>query len=170
MIGKRILIIGNCGSGKSTLSGALAEKTGLPLVHLDQLYWCGNWEHCSREEFDQLLEAELEKPQWIIDGDFSRTFPRRLAACDTVIWLDLPVVVCLWGATKRVFQSYGKTRSDMGGTCPERFDRNKIELYKSILGFNRRNKKNYTKLLAESGVTVIRLHSRRQVKKFLDMV
>ena len=164
---KRILVIGNSGSGKSTLSRALAEKTGLPLTHLDALYWCGSWEHRSREEFDILLEAELQKDAWIIDGNFSRTFPRRLEACDTVIWLDLPTVVCLWGATKRVLQNYGKSRPDMGGNCPEHFDKRKIELYKAIIEFNRRNKKNYEELLKNTDAKVYRLKSRRQVKRFL---
>jgi len=59
---KRILIIGNAGSGKTTFAKKLAEKTGLPLIHLDRLYWCGNWEHLSRGEFDDILQKELEKP------------------------------------------------------------------------------------------------------------
>ena len=164
---EKVLVIGCSGSGKTTLSNALAQKLRLPVVHLDALYWCGNWEHRSREEFDVLLEAELQKESWIIDGNFSRTFPRRLQFCDTVIWLDLPVLVCLWGATKRVFQHHGKSRDDMGGNCPEHFDKRKIELYKAIIGFNRRNKKNYEKLLADSGVKVYRLKSRRQINAFL---
>ncbi len=170
MIGNKIIIIGNSGSGKTTLSRALAENTGLPLIHLDQLYWCGNWEHRSREEFDVLLEAELQKDAWIIDGNFSRTFPRRLEYCDTVIWLDLPTIVCLWGATKRVFENHGKSRPDMGGNCPEHFDKKKIELYKAISDFNRRNRKNYEELLKNSNVKIYRLRSRRQVRLFLTHI
>ena len=163
---QRIIVIGNCGSGKSTLSVALGEKLGLPVVHLDKLWWYGSWQQRTREEFDELLDEELQKEKWIIDGNFSRTLPRRLEHCDTVIWLDLPVLVCLWGVTKRVLQNHGKSRPDMGGDCPERFDQRKIELYKAIIGFNRRNKKNYEKLLADSGVKVYRLKSRRQIRAF----
>lgn len=49
---EQILVIGNAGGGKSTFATQLAEKTGLPLIHLDRLYWRGNWEHLSREGFD----------------------------------------------------------------------------------------------------------------------
>ena len=165
---ERILIIGNCGAGKSTFAKALAKKLQLPLVHLDKLYWHGNWEHLSREEFDVALEAELCKPQWIIDGNFSRTLPHRLSYADTVFYLDMPLLTCLWGLTKRVFTNYGKTRDDMGGNCPEYFDKQKPELYKGAIGFNRRNRKHYYEMLRTSGKQVIIFRSRRQVKKYLE--
>ena len=40
---QRILVIGSPGAGKSTLSHQLAERTGLPLHHLDQLFWLSGW-------------------------------------------------------------------------------------------------------------------------------
>lgn len=165
---ERILIIGNTGAGKSTFAKALAQKTGLPLVHLDKLYWHGNWEHLSREEFDAVLETELIKPRWIIDGNFSRTFPHRLQYADTVFYLDIPTLTCLWGLTKRVFANYGKTRDDMGGNCPEYFDKQKPALYKGAIAYNRRNRKKYYELLAASHKQVIIFRSRRQIKKFLE--
>ena len=165
---RRILIIGNAGAGKSTFGRKLAEKTGLPLVHLDKIYWRGNWEHLTREEFDKALQRELEQETWIIDGNYNRTLPKRLEYCDTVFFFDLPVVSCLWGATKRVFQNYGKTRSDMGGSCPEKFDRNKWELFGMILKFNR-NRKNYYAMLNDRENVVI-FRNRRQAEKYLREV
>ena len=162
---ERILIIGNAGSGKSTFARALAQKSGLPLVHLDQLYWNGCWEHVSKEEFDILLQAELEKPQWIIDGNFNRTLPHRLEYCDHVFFFDMPTWLCLWGITKRLLTNYGKSREDMGGNCPERLDKNKLELCRHVLNFNKQHRKDYYKLLENCNVTVFR--SRKQVRKFL---
>lgn len=164
---ERVLIIGCPGAGKSTFAVQLAEKTGLPLVHLDRLYWCGNWEHRSREEFDILLQAELENPRWIIDGNFNRTIPHRLQYCDHVFFLDIPTVTCLWGVTKRVFQSHGKTRPDMGGNCPERFDKQKPELYRAVLRFRKEHRKNYLQMLADSGANVTIFKSRKQIRKYL---
>ena len=164
---KKILIIGSPGAGKSTFAARLSEKTGLPLVHLDRLYWCGDWEHRSREEFDRLLQAELEKPQWIIDGNFNRTIPHRLQYCDRVFYLDLPVWVCLWGITKRVFQNYGRSRSDMGGNCPEYFDSHKPELYRSVFRFPKEHRENYRKMLSCANVEVTVFKNRRQVRQFL---
>lgn len=165
---RQILIIGNAGSGKSTFAKALSQNTGLPLVHLDRLYWKGSWEHVSREEFDAALQAELEKPQWIIDGNFNRTLPHRLSCCDTVFFFDLPTWVCLWGITKRVFTNYGKTRSDMGGNCPEGFDRQKISLYRNVLMFNRQHRADYYELLknATHAKTIV-FRSHKQAADFL---
>ena len=168
-VGKRILIIGNSGSGKTTFARSLAEKTALPLVHLDRLFWRGNWESLPKEEFDPLLKAELEKEAWIIDGNFSRTLPMRLQYCDTVFYLDFPTVVCLWGITKRLFQYYNRTRPDMGGVCIERLDKEKIQLYKAVLGYNKRHRERYRLLLSEqTKAKVITFHSRKEVRDFLQ--
>lgn len=166
---KRILIIGNAGSGKTTFAKALAEKTQLPLIHLDKLFWCGEWEHLSRDEFDAALQIELEKSEWIIDGNFSRTIPHRLKYCDTVIYFDLPTITCLWGSTVRVVKNYGKSRDDMGGNCPEYFDKQKVSLYKAIFSFNRTHRKKYRKLLGEQkNKNVVIFKSRKQAYSYLN--
>lgn len=166
---EKILIIGNAGSGKSTFSKKLAQKLQLPLVHLDKIYWTGNWDHLSREEFDEALQKELIKPQWIIDGNFNRTFPHRLQYCDTVFFFDLPAISCFWGITKRIFQYYGKTRTDMGGNCPEYFDKQKISLYKGVLNFNKTRRQDYYELLQNAtNVKVVIFRSRKQADRYFE--
>lgn len=166
---KRILIIGNAGSGKTTFAKKLAEKTALPPVHLDRIFWRGKWNFLSKEEFDPLLQSELEKEEWIIDGNFNRTLPHRIKYCDTVFYFDLPTVLCLWGITKRVFLHYGKTRDDMSGVCPEYFDRQKFKLFKAVIRFNRKYRKKYYRLLEDAeNIHVIIFKSRKQIKLYLE--
>lgn len=162
---QRIIIIGSCGAGKSTLAIKLAQNLNLPLVHLDKLRFIGNWQERPREEFDKLLLAELEKPCWIIDGNYNRTIPLRMLHCDTVIFLDFPRLVCMWGVMKRVIKYHGETRPDMGGECRERFD---PEFMKYVWGFRKKHRKRYLEMLANAAdKKVIILKNRRQVKKFL---
>lgn len=165
---ERILIIGCSGSGKSTLARALGEKLGLPVVHLDQLWWTDGWKHVTREEFDSRLAMALNMEQWIIDGNYSRTIPMRLPRCDTIIYLDFNRWTCLWGIVQRMAGSYGKVRPDMGLGCPERFD---PEFVKFIWNFNKNNRvRNYTWLAQTKHAKSIVLKNRKEVKAFLEQV
>lgn len=165
---ERILIIGCSGSGKSRLSRALGEKLGLPVVHLDQLWWKPGWENVSVQEFDEQLDAVLETERWIIDGNFSRTMPLRLQHCDTIIYLDYSRWACLLGMTQRVVGNYGKVRPDMADGCPERFD---WEFTKFIWNFNKNNRvRNYTWIAQAKHAKAIVLKNRKEAKAFLDTI
>ena len=166
---ERVVIIGCGGAGKSTLARQLGEKTGLPVVHLDQIWWApGNWKHLERGEFDELLKAEVEKPRWILDGNFNRTIELRLEKCDTVIYLDMNRFVCLSSWIKRVVTNWGSARPDMAQGCSEWFD---PDMAKWIWKFNAQNRKRYYELLARlDGKDVYILKNRRAVKKFLKQV
>lgn len=138
---ERILIIGCGGAGKSTLARQLGEKLAIPVVHLDKLFWKPGWTERSDEEFDVLLEQELEKPRWIMDGNFNRTMPQRMGKCDAIIYLDFSRFACLRGVLKRVLTTYGKVRPDMGEGCPERID---FEFLKWVWNFKKTKETNTT--------------------------
>lgn len=106
---KKIIIIGCPGSGKSTFARALHDKTGIPLHHLDMMFWNADRTTVEKNVFLERLSAAMEQDEWIIDGNYGSTIERRLAACDTVFFLDYPVEVCLEGIRAR----RGKPRSDM---------------------------------------------------------
>lgn len=162
----RVMVIGCGGAGKSTLARALGEKTGLPVVHLDQIWWePGNWQHLEKAEFDQRLAVELEKTRWILDGNFNRTIEARLEVCDTVIYLDYPRLVCIKNWLGRVIKNWGRHRPDMTEGCIERFD---PEFVKWIWNFNKNNRARYYALLNNAGdKKVVILKSRRQAERFL---
>ena len=106
---QKVLVIGCPGAGKSTFARALRDRTGLPLCYLDMLWHKADRTHITREEFDRVLAEWLARPAWILDGDYSRTLPQRLEACDTVFFLDFPLEVCLAGVENR----RGAQRPDM---------------------------------------------------------
>ena len=106
---QKVLVIGCPGAGKSTLARSLRDRTGLPLVYLDCLWHRPDGSHVTREAFDQALQEQLARPEWIIDGNYLRTMEPRMAACDTIFLLDYPLDVCLAGAQSRI----GTRREDL---------------------------------------------------------
>lgn len=164
---ERIMIIGCGGAGKSTLAKKLGEKTGLPVVHLDQIYWSpGNWQHLEKDEFDALLMQELQKPRWILDGNFNRTMELRLEKCDTVIYLDFNRITCILGWMKRVVKNWGTAREDMAPGCNEWFD---PEFAKWLWNFNKLNRTRYLAILEkQKDKEVYIFRNRRQVRNFLN--
>jgi len=106
---KKVIVIGCPGSGKSTFSRALHQKTGIPLYYLDMMYWNADKTTVEKSLFLARLSAVIQKDAWIIDGNYGSTMELRLSACDTVFFLDYPLDVCLNGVRER----RGKPRLDM---------------------------------------------------------
>ena len=117
---RRVLVIGSGGAGKSTVARAIAERLRLPLVHLDTLYWKPGWQSTEKSEWQRTVADLISAPAWVIDGNYSGTLDLRLEACDTVVFLDLPRLVCLWRLIKRQLSYRGRQRPDMAVGCPER--------------------------------------------------
>ena len=156
---KKIIILGSPGAGKSTFSFALAEKTGLPLYHLDKMFWREGWVNVSKDELDAQIKDVLRKDEWIIDGNYSRTIPMRLEKCDTVFYLDYPRLVCFFGVVRRVLGSLGKTRPDMAEGCPERFD---LEFLQYTWKFRKKQREKLFGLLEGANAEIhIFLYARR---------
>ena len=110
--GQKIIVLGCPGSGKSTFSRKLHSASGLPLIHLDNVWWKSDRTHITREEFDRKLDEILQGDKWILDGDYSRTYEVRFQACDSIFFLDYGFKECMNGVKERV----GKERSDIPWT------------------------------------------------------
>ncbi|MGE0719338.1 MAG: topology modulation protein [Alphaproteobacteria bacterium] len=119
---QRIVILGCSGGGKSTLARALSARLGLPIVHLDYLFWQPGWVESDRASFRARLADALVGDHWITDGNFSNTFDLRLPRADTIILVQQPRTLCIRRALMRVVRWYGRSRPDLAPGCPERFD------------------------------------------------
>lgn len=163
---KKILIIGSGGAGKSTLARRLGGALGIEVIHLDKLHWKPNWTGTPKGEWREIVKRELKKDEWVMDGNFGGTMEMRIAAADTVIYLDFPRAICLYRALKRIFKYYNKTRPDMGEGCREKLD---LEFLHWVWTFRKRAKPEIEERLnrCAAGKTIIRLRSPREVEKFL---
>ena len=160
---RKVIIIGCPGSGKSTFARALHEKTGLPLYHLDRMYWNADRTTVPREVFRERLKKVLQKDQWIIDGNYGSTMDLRMDACDTVFFLDYPVEVCLSGVAAR----RGQARLDMPWVEPVDGEPDE-EFMALIRGFERNHRPQIMELLEKYGdKEIIVFRSREEAEAYL---
>jgi len=87
---RRVSVVGNSGSGKSTIAGELAASLGVPHLELDSVFHQPGWEPLPADEFQRLVTERASEDGWVIDGNYSAVRPIVWARADTVVWLDLP--------------------------------------------------------------------------------
>jgi adenylate kinase family enzyme len=100
-IGRRVLVTGMAGSGKSTFSRALSARLGLPVIHLDIHYWMPGWVKPSEGAWRETQHRLLAGDAWIVDGNDDQTLDLRLERADTVVLLDTPWWICAYRAFMR---------------------------------------------------------------------
>ena len=158
---KKVIVIGCPGSGKSTFSKALHKITNIPLFHLDMIFWNADKTTVEKPVFLDRLFKIIQSDEWIIDGNYGSTMEFRMQACDTVIFLDYPLDVCLNGIKERK----GKPRSDLPWIEPDEDD---VEFLEFIKNYNSQSRPKVMELLDRfSHKDVIIFSNRTQAEDFL---
>ncbi len=164
---RKVLVIGPGGAGKTTLAMRIAEATGLPLIHLDSLYWRPGWQPTQAAEWDDLVSQLSSQPSWVMDGNYGGTLDVRIAAADTIIFLDWPRLRCIWRVVRRRVQFTDRSRPSMPAGCPERLT---VEFLRWIWDYPRRRRPGILERLervrGHKHVAVLR--NRADVRAFLD--
>jgi adenylate kinase family enzyme len=161
----RIVVIGCGGSGKSVIARTLGDALGLPIVHLDGLYYDEEWNTLTPDDFAHSQYEVVAKPHWIIDGNYASTLPIRLAAADTVIFLDLGAATCLWGIARRRVRYGGGQHPDVGV-----YDRINRHFLRYVIRYRRDMGPRVRTLVTEHAPDA-NFHaptSRRQVRRLID--
>jgi adenylate kinase family enzyme len=164
---KRVLVIGSGGSGKSTFARRLGEMLRLEVIHLDKIYWHPGWVETPREEWLRKVDELCRGESWVMDGNYSGTLDRRLEACDTVVFLDLPRTLCLRRVLKRMLTYRKSVRPDMTEGCPERLS---LKFLRWVWNYPTKSRPKVLGLLEghSAGRRVFRLRTAAEVESFLE--
>ncbi len=163
---QRVVVIGSAGAGKSTFSQHLGRLLQLPVIHLDAHFWRPGWVEPLRKDWAVQQLDLIQQPGWIIDGYYGGTLDIRYGVADTIIFLDLPRIVCVWRTLKRRVVYHGRQRPDMAADCPESIDWPFIQY---IWRYPYAKRPDVLRRLAglSPGKHIIHLDSSKAVKKFL---
>jgi adenylate kinase family enzyme len=165
------MINGGPGSGKSTLARALGNATGLPVYHMDQIHHMPGWQPRTLPEKVLIANAIEAKGTWIFEGGLSTTYDNRAIRADTLIWIDLPVMLRWWRVAKRLITGYGQTRPDSAPNCPEEFSRETLAFWKWIWDTRDSHRNRLQRLVDENPhLDVVHLKSRKAVGDFYAQI
>jgi adenylate kinase family enzyme len=170
---KKIMIVGNAGSGKTTLAFALHQKVQLPLYHLDQYYWLPDWQRPDFEVFTKIHAELCARDTWILEGIYFKLLPVRMAHADVIIFLDTPRWLCLWRVIKRAIMYAGHVIPGNPQGCKQNLWSMKfVEFLQWVWNFNDRYRENIIQMLAQEKMRcdkkVYILQSNAQIQAFLN--
>ncbi|MER6605365.1 hypothetical protein ABT282_05510 [Streptomyces sp. NPDC000927] len=170
---RRVLVIGCPGAGKTTFAVRLAALTGLPVVHLDDLYFGPGWSATPPEEWRAEVRRLSAGQEWVVDGNHAATLPERLARAEAVVLIDRAPVLCLAAYLRRLLRHARAAEDRLPhymrlGAGRRRVADRPVSFARFILAFRRRTLPGITACLAARGdIPVVVLRSRADAEAVL---
>lgn len=167
---KKIVIIGNAGSGKSFLAQQLHTILQLPVYHLDHYFWKPNWTYPDPDEYKKIHDQLCDQDEWIIEGMQLKLLEYRIQKADLVIFLDMPRSTCFYQIFKRTFTYYGKQAPSSAKGCPERIDWKFLKFLKWVWNFKKNYRPRIVKLFNEHATTkkLSVLQSKKEIDQLIE--
>jgi adenylate kinase family enzyme len=172
--GRRIVVVGTSGTGKTTLAGQLAALLGCLHIEMDAIHWQPNWTHTPHDEFQVRLAAALVGDCWVVDGNYGKGREALWSRADTLVWLDYPLWLVLWRLLRRTTWRV-MTRKELWSGNRENwravFSRESIFLW--AIQTHPRRHRDYTDLPyrpENAHLTKVRLRSPRQTRRWLRAI
>lgn len=175
ILGRRIVVWGATGSGKTTLARELGRRLGLGVVDLDAIRHANGWDSTPWDEFRARLTEALEGhlKGWVIAGSYSAIMDTYIPGADTLFWLHLPWRVSFWRLLQRTITG-AITKEPLYEGSPAReswrlafFSRRSILLWS--ITHHRSGARNIRKRIAAlpSGVRAYELTTAEEVKALI---
>ncbi len=167
---RRIAIIGNSGSGKSTVARKVYDFCNLPLHHLDTYFWKSNWTPPNRDEYKIIHDGLCDQDKWVIEGTNLSLWEHRMNRADVIIILKIPRYLCLWRIFKRTWKYYGKQAPGSAPGCHEGVSFKFVKFLKWVWNFQPKYTVKVNELLDIYRDTkkIYVLSSQREIDLFLE--
>jgi len=128
----RILVLGGICGGKTHFSKRLSERLKISVLHLDDLFWFGNWRNIGSRRLVEAVREQTRTGEWIVDGNYPSVRDVLWREASHIVYLDTPLRQAAGSAIAR---SLGDERAGVpakvraaGGREPT------LRLLKSVLG------------------------------------
>lgn len=117
---KKICVIGNACSGKTTLSKKLKIKYQLPLIHVDSIQFLPGMKLRDPAETRDVLLKMSEQETWIIDGFGPlKIIEDRFQKADIVVFIRIPLWRNYLWCLKRQLRAFFLRREELPEDCFE---------------------------------------------------
>jgi adenylate kinase family enzyme len=162
---RRVSVVGGSCSGKTTFGRRLAAILDVPFVELDALNWEPNWTMADVTTFQQRIRDATAGDAWVVDGNYGGRGARDIVwpKADTVVWLDLPLLVTLLRMWQRTTDRIRRKEALWGGnqeTIRNTFF-SRDSLFVWALTTHRRRRRGFTELMKRPEYAHIRFHRLR---------
>ncbi|WP_436883294.1 AAA family ATPase [Mammaliicoccus sciuri] len=164
---KKIVILGSSGSGKSYLSKKLSKELNIEVYHLDNLMRKFDWSPFSHNEKYHIQKLILENDTWIIEGNYTNILDERLDEADTIIFLNINKLKCIYNVIKRTITYRNKDRLDKPAKA---IDKISLHLLKWTWNFDKNEKTIIIKKIQNYSKTkrIIILNNFKTTNNFFD--
>ncbi|MEU6797094.1 topology modulation protein [Nonomuraea wenchangensis] len=162
----RVAVVGSGGSGKSYVARELGCLLGAPVTHLDAVYYDDEWNPLPPEKFEAVQRKLVAASRWVIDGNYNSSLHVRLEACDTVVMMDVPTRIALWGIFSR------QLRHGAGQYTSGVYNRIHWGVITYVATYRRRMRPKVLAKIDElaAGKPVVFLTSRAETRRWLEQV
>ncbi len=156
----RTLIVGNSGSGKSSLAERLGVLIHAPIFDLDLIHWKDDGlgakpdEDAARQKVADLAATE----RWVIEGVYGWLAEVAVPRAMALIWLDIPWDVCREGLLARGLRRGGSETdfADLLKWAEAYWERQTPTSFKG-----------HQRLFEAFGAAKLRVRNRNEVDRFL---
>lgn len=160
-LGPRIMILGASNAGKSTLAEAIARKSGLKPVFLDQLRFAADSDWLERPDADFTADhdAAILGERWVIEGNYRLVMPQRPARATGI--------VVLWDRRWPAFFRFARRtlfEKRRAGGLPGGRDSLKWSMISWILVVQPKRQGRYERIAADSGLRFVCAYGMPQIR------